>query len=174
LHFIENFPTVYIERILSGLFAAAVTSVALATIGDLAATQEARARYLTFLSLAGISGFFLGPMLGVFIARGASGMVPFVGPAGALTIPLAATAALAFLVAVAAAVTVPVSTRNDGALQRVEPSSGLNPWLVSMLFFLAFIVSAGVGVFEVGLALRGKQELGLTDPILDCNDVHRM
>jgi hypothetical protein len=27
---------------------------------------------------------------------------------------------------------------------------------------LAFVVSAGVGVFEVGLALRGKQELGLT------------
>ena len=27
---------------------------------------------------------------------------------------------------------------------------------------LTFIVSAGVGVFEVGLALRGKQELGLT------------
>jgi len=31
-----------------------------------------------------------------------------------------------------------------------------------MLLALAFIVSAGVGVFEVGLALRGKQELGLT------------
>ena len=30
------------------------------------------------------------------------------------------------------------------------------------LLILTFIVSAGVGVFEVGLALRGKQELGLT------------
>jgi MFS family permease len=160
--FIENLPAVYIERILSGLFAAAVTPVALATIGDLAATEEARARCLTFVSLAGISGFLLGPMLGVFIARGASGMVPFTGTAGALTIPLAATAGLAFFVAVAAAVTVPVTTRNDDAPKRVEPSSRLNPWLVPMLFFLDFIVSAGVGVFEVGLALRGKQELGLT------------
>ena len=35
-------------------------------------------------------------------------------------------------------------------------------WLVPRLLALAFIVSAGVGVFEVGLALRGKQELGLT------------
>ena len=30
------------------------------------------------------------------------------------------------------------------------------------LLILAFIVSAGIGVFEVGLALRGKQELALT------------
>jgi hypothetical protein len=30
------------------------------------------------------------------------------------------------------------------------------------LLTLTFIVSAGVGVFEVWLALRGKQELGLT------------
>jgi MFS family permease len=34
--------------------------------------------------------------------------------------------------------------------------------LVLRLLALAFIVSAGIGVFEVGLALRGKQELGLT------------
>ena len=30
------------------------------------------------------------------------------------------------------------------------------------LLILTFIVSVGVGVFEVGLALRGKQELGLS------------
>ena len=35
-------------------------------------------------------------------------------------------------------------------------------WVVPKLLVLTFIVSAGVGVFEVGLALRGKQELGLT------------
>jgi MFS family permease len=33
---------------------------------------------------------------------------------------------------------------------------------VPKLLILTFIVSAGIGVFEVGLALRGKQELGLT------------
>jgi len=36
------------------------------------------------------------------------------------------------------------------------------PWLVPKLLSLAFIVSAGIGVFEGGLALRGKQELELT------------
>jgi predicted MFS family arabinose efflux permease len=33
---------------------------------------------------------------------------------------------------------------------------------VPRLLILTFVVSAGVGVFEVGLALRGKQELGLS------------
>ena len=90
--FIENLPAVYAERFLSGLFAAAVTPVALAAIGDLAATEEARARRLTFVSLAGISGFLLGPMLGVFIARGAANMLPVVSGVGTLALSLAGTA----------------------------------------------------------------------------------
>ena len=54
--FVESLVAVYAERILSGLFAAAVTPVALAAVGDLAATDEVRARRLTFVSLAGVSG----------------------------------------------------------------------------------------------------------------------
>jgi hypothetical protein len=50
--FIENLTAVYAERFLSGMFAAAVTPGALATIGDLAATEEVRERRLTFVSLA--------------------------------------------------------------------------------------------------------------------------
>jgi MFS family permease len=160
--FIENLPAVYAERFLSGMFAAAVTPVALAAIGDLAATEEARARRLTFVSLAGISGFLLGPMLGVFIARGAANMLPIVSPAGSLAFPLAGTAVLALLVAVAAVMTVPGTRRADATSKRDQPASETAAWLVPKLISLAFIVSAGVGVFEVGLALRGKQELGLT------------
>src|ERR1700694_2906987 len=86
--FIENLPGVYAERFLSGMFAAAVTPVAMAAIGDLAATEEARARRLTFVSLAGISGFLLGPVLGVAISRGASPVYRHSGAAGSLAIPL--------------------------------------------------------------------------------------
>ncbi|MEO5759866.1 MAG: MFS transporter [Mesorhizobium sp.] len=160
--FVESVVAIYAERALSGLFAAAVTPVALATVGDLAATEETRARHLTFVSLAGIIGFLLGPMLGVSIVRGASDMLPLVNATGALTFPLAVTAALAFLVAIAAAVTIPVTTRNESAAKRGHPAFGAPRWLAPRLLFLAFIVSAGVGVFEVGLALRGKQDLGLT------------
>jgi MFS family permease len=160
--FVENLVAVYAERFLSGMFAAAVTPVALATIGDLAATEEARARRLTFVSLAGISGFLLGPMLGVFIARGAGNLLPIVSAAGSLALPLAGTAVLALLVAVAAMMTVPGTKPGDATPKRDQPASQAAAWLVPRLLTLAFIVSAGVGVFEVGLALRGKQELGLT------------
>ncbi len=158
--FIETLPAVYLERFLSGMFAAAVTPVALAAIGDLAATEEARARRLTFISLAGMSGVLLGPMLGVFIARGAADIIPVVSKAGSLVVPLAGSAVLALLVAVAAVITVPVTKRGDAVQKRDQPAPAAR--LVPKLLSLAFVVSAGVGVFEVGLALRGKQELGLT------------
>jgi MFS family permease len=160
--FIESLTAVYTERFLSGLFAAAVTPVALAAIGDLAATDEARARRLTFVSLAGISGFLLGPMLGVFISRSAANVLPIAGNAGALAFPLVVTAVLALLVALAVAMTVSGSARDAASTKHDRPASKVVPWLVPKLLILAFIVSAGVGVFEVGLALRGKQELGLT------------
>lgn len=160
--FIENLSAVYAERFLSGMFAAAVTPVALAAIGDLATTEEARARRLTFVSIAGIAGFLLGPMLGVFIARSAANVLPALSAAGSLAIPLAGTAVLALLTALAAVTTVPGAHRGDTRPIREQSTSQTAAWLVPKLLFLAFIVSAGVGVFEVGLALRGKQELGLT------------
>lgn len=161
--FIESLPAVYAERFLSGLFAAAVTPVALAAIGDLAATEAARARRLTFVSLAGISGFLLGPMLGVAIARFAATLFPVMGNVGPLVLPLAGTAVLALFTAIAAMLTVPGKAAG-GARPERDRRPVLQPekWLVPRLLALAFIVSAGVGVFEVGLALRGKQELGLT------------
>jgi MFS family permease len=160
--FIENLAAVYAERFLSGMFAAAVTPVALAAIGDLASTEEIRARRLTFISLAGIIGFLLGPMLSVASARGAANLFPVGGAIGILAIPLAGTAVLALLAAAAAAVTFPAQVNTEGTIRGEGERAGARTWLVARLLMLAFIVSVGVGVFEVGLALRGKQELGLT------------
>ena len=160
--FIENLPAVYAERFLSGMFAAAVTPVALAAIGDLAATEEIRARRLTFVSLAGTSGFLLGPMLGVFLTRGAPNLLPAINITGLLSVPLVATAILSLVVAVGVLFTVAGHKPTDVVLQqrrlKVKPAA----WLVPKLLTISFIVSAGIGVFEVGLALRGKQELGLS------------
>jgi MFS family permease len=160
--FIESLTAVYAERFFSGMFAAAVTPSALATIGDLVTTAKARARLLTFVSLAGISGFLLGPMLGVFIARSTPSMVPMISGAGSLAVPLMGTAVLALLVAVAAMMTIPRMTRVEATTNTGQAALDASPWLVPKLLSLVFIVSTGVGVFEVGLALRGKQELGLT------------
>jgi MFS family permease len=159
---IESLTAVYAERFLSGVFAAAVTPVALAMIGDLAPTEQARARRLTFISLAGISGFLIGPILGVAITRGASNVRALPSAAGSLAIPLVATGVLALLVAVAVAIAVPVTKRGKAAPPIEGHRAERTRWLVPKLLMLAFVVSAGIGVFEVGLALLGKQELGLT------------
>ena len=159
----ESLPAIYAERFLSGLFAAAVTPVALAAIGEHAKTEEARARRLTFVSLAGTSGFLLGPMMGVFVARSAAVLFPAISNVGPLVLPLAGTAALALLAAVGAILTVPGKVGGAASPERCrQPVLQSEKSLVPRLLALAFIVSAGVGVFEVGLALRGKQELGLT------------
>ncbi|PZO32573.1 MAG: MFS transporter [Alphaproteobacteria bacterium] len=160
--FVESLVAVYAERFLSGLFAAAVTPVALAAVGDLAATEEARARRLTFVSLAGISGFLLGPMLGVFIARAAADVWSITDPMASLAFPLVATALLAFAVAGAAVFAIPRTRHRERAGVPDPSASSTSRWLIPNLLVLGFIVAAGVGVFEVGLALRGKQELGLT------------
>ena len=159
---VESFVAVYAERFLSGMFAAAVTPVAAAVMGGFTTTEQKRARRLTFVSMASIAGFLFGPMLGLFITRFAGNLFTRAMPTGSLAVPLAATALLAFLVAAAVAFSVPGSKGQYQSRKTTSASTHKATWLVPKLLILTFIVSAGVGVFEVGLALRGKQELGLS------------
>ena len=160
--FVESLTAIYAERFLSGMFAAAVTPVAAAAVGKFATTEHGRARRLSFVSMAGIAGFLLGPMLGVFITRFAAAFFTLAMPAGSVAIPLAATALLALLVACAVAFAVPSGEDHDLSQKTAGAPVDKIAWLVPKLLILTFIASAGIGVFEVGLALRGKQELGLT------------
>ncbi len=160
--YVESLVAVYAERFLSGIFAASVTPVAAAAIGNFSTTEQRRVRRFAFVSMAGITGFLLGPMLGVLITRFAAGFFTLAMPTGAVAIPLAATALLAFIVAMFVALAVPSGKGGDQSSAPPGVAVSKNPWLVPKLLVLTFIVSAGVGVFEVGLALRGKQELGLT------------
>jgi MFS family permease len=151
---------VYAARLLSGMFAAAVTPVAAATVGNSATTEQGRARRLAFVSMAGITGFLLGPMLSVLVMRLAKDYFSFPVTPGSVAIPLVVTALFATLAAVAVAFTVP--TEKGERPQRTRAAAiEENAWLLPRLLALTFIVSAGVGVFEVGLALRGRQELSL-------------
>ena len=160
--FVESLAAVYAERFLSGLFAAAVTPIAAAAVGDFASTDQVRARRLAFVSMAGIIGFLLGPMLSVFMNRLVATVFAITLPAGSLKISLAVTALLAILIGGAVAIAVPRGPGRDRAKKASTTSGERNVWLVPKLLALTFIVSSGIGVFEVGLALRGKQELGLT------------
>jgi MFS family permease len=160
--FVESLATVYAERFLSGMFAAAVAPVAAAVIGSFTTTEHGRARRLAFVSMASITGFLVGPMLGVFVTRFAANLFTLAMPVGSATVALAATALLAFLVASAVVFAMPSSEGRDRLQKTTGAPIEKTAWLVPKLLSLTFIVSAGAGVFEVGLALRGKQELGLT------------
>ena len=160
--FVESLTAVYAERFLSGMFAAAVTPVAAAVIGKFTRTGQTRARRLAFVSMAGIAGFLLGPMLGVVATRFAADFFALAMPAGSVAIPLVATAFLGFLVASAVAFAVPGGEGQARSQKAAGTAMGTSAWLVPKLLILTFIVSAGIGVFEVGLALRGKLELGMT------------
>ncbi|WP_411288364.1 MFS transporter [Phenylobacterium sp.] len=159
--FVRGLPAVYGARFVSGIFAAAVIPVASAAIGDLAANDESRGRRLTMISVAGITGFLLGPMLGLLLARLGAGVLGPISPSGLLAIPLAATALLALPVAGAIALSVPGASHIAATRLKTSAVQGSDR-LVLRLLVLAFVVSGAVGVFEVGLALRGRQELGMT------------
>ena len=161
--FVESLAAIYAGRFLSGVFAAGVTPIAAAAVGDFAGTEQARARGLAFVSMAGIAGFLLGPMLGPAITRLAAEFLSLAGRAASLAIPLVASALLAFLVGLAVALVLPGGRASGRAAKR--PSIAAVPearWVVPRLLLLSFIVSAGVGAFEVGLVLRGRQALGLS------------
>lgn len=160
--FIENFTAVYAERFLNGMFASAVTPVAAAVIGELTISEDLRCRRLALLSMSGIGGFLLGPMLGVLITRLATDVFTIGMPAGSLSLPLTATALFAFVVAIIVACVVPErGTRNQPRKERAGLANSTSR-LIPKLLILSFVVSAGVGVFEVGLVLLGKQVLSLT------------
>ena len=153
----ESLAAVYEGRVLSGVFAAAVAPVALATVTDFNSSRDVLGRRLSFVSLAGISGFLLGPTLGVVLIRGSAG---FAGATGALAVPLVGTGVLALVAALAVTVTLPA--KRSVAFDRRSAGTVTRPKLVRPLLALSFVVSSGVAVFEVGLALRGRQELGLS------------
>ncbi len=154
----QTLAAIYLGRALTGMFAAAITPVALATVTDYSSGTGLLGRRLSFVSMAGISGFLLGPTLGVSLAQlpGVTG-----GAARDLSVPLLATGGLALIATLAVAVSLPRTI--IGAPHRAIAPVTAPPYrLMWLLLMLGFVVSAGVGVFEVGLTLRGKQELGLT------------
>ncbi len=160
--FAKSLSAVYAARFLSGVFAAAVTPIAAAAIGDVATTEQARGRRLVFVSMAGMVGFLVGPMLSVLLDRITTGVFAITQPAGSMKLPLVATALLAAAIALAVVVAVPGGQRGDRPSTASNALVDKTAWIVPKLLALTFIVYAGVGVFEVGLALRGTQELSLT------------
>ncbi len=155
----------YVERFLTGAFAAAITPVAAAFVADQGGTDAWRARHLALVSMASISGFLLGPMLSGFLATLSAVLSPGeTVPRLSYELPFFVISSVALIAALAVHIWVPV-----GAAAMPVERSGASPVLhgnlttIWMLRAIGFVVAAGVGAFEVGLALRGNQDLGM-DP----------
>jgi MFS family permease len=150
--FIESLFALYAGRFLSGAFAAAVVPVALATLADWAADDEARARHFAWLNIATIGGALAGPaiggMLGSMWQRGM--------PASGAPFLLVAMAAL--VTALVALVALP---RGRAAAGTRAPTPARARVELRWLLFLAFLSAWALGTFEVGLALRAGDEFGL-------------
>lgn len=160
--FLEGLGALYAERFFSGIFAAAITPIASAFIGDIKIAEGGEAKRLTMVSLAGMAGFLLGPMLGVFITRVTSEIWYRAGLQTSLSTPLRFTALLA-IVAFILFWLATSRTETDVVDSRAPSEAApLSRAVRRTLLLLAFVVSTGVGIFETDLALRGEGQLGLT------------
>jgi MFS family permease len=151
----------YIERATAGLFASSIAPAIYAFVGDYAPSREWRARRFAMLSIAGASGFLVGPMLGSLTMHIAHADTPRVGEPFACWPPFAMTSGFAFLVAVSVWGLVPARSRGLHGARAMTGQQGGRAALPRLLL-VSYVTAAAVGAFEVGLSLRGTQTLGMS------------
>lgn len=139
----EGLAALYAQRFLGGMFASALLPAASARISESSTIGQERGRRLAYVSMASVAGFLLGPMLGGFTPRFAGGVLAAV----ALLVALSVAAVVRDEIRCPARAAMPAAAGSDGVLTK--------------LIFLAFVVSTGIGVFDIGLTLRAD-ELALT------------
>ena len=143
--------SIYGARALAGVFAVAVLPVVLAWVSDVS-TSRTRPRAFAWLSATGALGFMFGSALSGWLAS-----VKIVSQDVALVLPFYAAAMLSGVVWLAAYRFLPESESpgiRDNEPERDIPSL---MWLLA----LSLLVMLGLGSFEVGMALLGKQVLNL-------------
>ena len=154
----------YAERFFTGLFASAITPVASAVITDQGGSEAWRARRLAWISMASISGFLIGPMLSGFLATISAASNDGAGTRPSYALPFLAVSVLGLAAALAVQILVPRGTVASPAdRSQSHQTSKTEMRTIWTLRAVGFVVALGVGAFEVGLALRGNQDLGM-DP----------
>lgn len=154
----------YAIRILSGLFASSILPVASAYIADMG-SQEFRARRFAWMGAAGLVGFLAGPMLGGWISGtdGSGLSIPIeLRGLGPTSMPFLVAAVLGAAIWVFTFLALPRYARNieirqaDNASFTSDASGSINA-----LLLLSFLMTFGLGSFEVGLTMYGQQILGI-------------
>ncbi|MEP9370082.1 MFS transporter [Xanthobacter sp. VNH20] len=150
----ESLPLLYLGRFLAGLFAAAITPVAYALIGDHAPSKEWRAHRFALINIAGTAGFFIGPLLGGLAVR-VAGKLWALPPDRSLAMPLLTATGLAVIAAVLVVILLPSGGRRQN-LDVTADAAQIERRTMLRLLAIALVTALAIGVFEVGLALRGK------------------
>lgn len=158
----QSLLVLYAERILSGAFAAGVVPIAAAAVVDSESRDEHRARRLALLSMSGLAGFFVGPVLGPPAAWASERISLAMGQMEPLSAPLLGSALLALLAGFAVARAMRVASPPPRVARESAARPAGNAVPVARLLLLTFVVSGSVAAFEVSLVLRGRQVLGLT------------
>jgi MFS family permease len=156
----ESLAARYLERVLSGLFAAAITPIAAGVIAHFSLSVKNGHRRLGFMSMMTTTGFLLGPLIGIAMIRVAGEFYSLATPFDAFSIRLIATSALAFL----AAVIVWFGILDAGKYVKPQPSSkevGRNGGTANRLLILTFMCAIAIGVLEIGIALFGRMHLSM-------------
>ncbi|MBN9071777.1 MAG: MFS transporter [Rhizobiales bacterium] len=150
----ESLPLLYLGRFLAGLFAAAITPVAYALIGDHAPSKEWRAHRFALINIAGTAGFFIGPLLGALAVR-VAGRLWALPPDRSLAMSLLTATGLAVVAAVLVVILLPSGGRRQN-LDATADAAQIERRAMLRLLAIALVTALAIGVFEVGLALRGK------------------
>lgn len=150
----ESLPLLYLGRFLAGLFAAAITPVAYALIGDHAPSKEWRAHRFALINIAGTAGFFIGPLLGGLAVR-VAGKLWALSPDRSLATPLLTATGLAIIAAVLVLLLLPAGAPRNSVDAPADVAQ-IERRAMLRLLAIALVTALAIGVFEVGLALRGK------------------
>jgi len=153
----------YASRVLGGLFAASILPVAAAYIADMGA-PELRARRFAWMGAAGLLGFLAGPMLGGWLSDPDGQWLHSAArraDVALISLPFLAASALGAAVWVLAFLEVPRRARSPTEIAAAEePPAPQDSKSVNVLLMLTFLLTLGLGSFEVGLVLHGQQMLG--------------
>jgi MFS family permease len=157
----QSMPLTYVLRFAAGAFAGAVIPVATALAAETADASR-RARRVTWLAAASLTGYVVGPALSGWVYGWAwrmSGSDPAAAAADAMVAwPLYAGAVLAVVVAVAGRLVLP--TAPSAAPPPPVAHAGDRGRTV-LIAALSLLVMSGLGAFEVGIALFAQQALAL-------------
>jgi MFS family permease len=157
----ENLYLTYAGRFLSGLFDSAIPPAAMIAVSRYKASDEWKARRLSWIGLASVIGALIGPIFGGVAVRLAERNPWAVGGQSVFDVPFLVAAALAFVVATLILLIFPANYTNDRCEAASPEISEEHPDIVLRLLMLAFIAALAISSFEVLLTMRAKAVLAL-------------